>query len=186
MKTGQTVNVSAQENPADSDSHPRPAVASPSLDMKFLHRTAWATVLTIMLVSALAAAYYDATWALRYSLIGFWAIGFFALTALIFKNLLFDGNTARGILFTVLKFASLGLIFVVNFYLWPVTDAEGNSLPGHALALTLGLITPFFVFVLRLMGFLLEAQKSGGKVSLTGMLPAAPVVGAKNSAARMK
>jgi len=154
--------------------------------MRFLRRTAWATVITIMLVSACAAAYYDPFWSLRYALIGFWSIGFFTLTALIFKNLLFDGRAFTGIMLTILKIASLGAIFAINFYLWPVTDESGKSLPGHALALTLGLITPFAVFVLRLMGFLMEFQKGGGKFSLMQMLPPAPATSTKNSAGRIE
>lgn len=157
-----------------------------SLDMRFLRRTAWATVFTVMIAALCASAYYDSFWALRYAVTGLWAIGFFSLTALIFQNLLFDGQAIKGILYTFLKIASLGFIFAVNFYFWPVVDAEGNAIPGHTLALTLGLITPFVVFVLRLFGFLLEVQKNGGSLSLMDMMPKVPAAASKNSAGRIE
>lgn len=154
--------------------------------MRFLKRTAWATVLTVMIVGLCASAYYDSLWALRYSLTGLWAIGFFALTALIFRNLLFQGQPIKGIFYVVLKIVSLAVIFALNFYFWPVVGADGKAIPGHTLALTLGLITPFFVFVLRLFGFLLEVQKNGGTLSIMDVMPKVPATQTKNTAGRME
>gem|GEM_PF-2856190 len=136
-------------SPAQAPSEAPPLAA---FDWTFLKRTARSALVTSLLVGLFSAVYGSFVWAGRYLLFSLWALAFFSLTALILRALALGRPRRRLALLTLLKLASLTLIFAV-MWLWPVSPSETF---GQGIAIVLGTVTPPAVLILRALGRLVD------------------------------
>lgn len=128
----------------------------PALNFAFLKRTAIATLITALLVGLFAAVYYSPAWAGRYLIFALWSLTFFILTAFIFKAMAFSRDRILGFSLILAKLALLVGIFFIMMA-WPIPEGEAHR--PQALAMFLGISTPLFVLVLRVIGFMSELAK---------------------------
>ena len=125
----------------------------PALDFAFLRRTIRATVATTFLVAFASALLYSPPWAARYAIFALWSIGFFSISGLIFKYLLFEKNKLVGFGFIALKLLALAPIFAVAYF-WPIPEGR-----AHVMAMFLGVTTPFIVLLFMVAAFALGARR---------------------------
>jgi hypothetical protein len=138
--------------------NPRPDLA---LDWGFLRRTFLATVITTLIVALFATVYLDPAWGGRYLLFGLWSIAFFSLTGLMFKYLLFSPYRVLGLAFAGLKVALLIFPVLILWKMWPLPRIDGSVDRAQAVAMFVGITTPFVVLLLRVIGFFSQAQRKG-------------------------
>lgn len=133
-----------------------PSSVPPALDFAFLRRTVRATIAASLLIALLSSLLYSPLWGARYVIFALWSIGFFSISGLIFKYMLFDRNKLVGFGFIALKLLALAPIFAVA-YLWPIPEAEGSR--AHVMAMFLGVTTPFVVLLFMVAAFALGARR---------------------------
>lgn len=132
------------------------------LDWGFLRRTALATLVTSFLVALFGALNHSPVWGGRYLVFALWSIAFFACSAMIFKNLLFEKNRVGGMLWIAAKLFCLVALMVIP-QVWPM---DGPEFRAHAFAMFAGVTTPMAVLVLRVLGRLMEARgKNDGNLT---------------------
>jgi hypothetical protein len=115
----------------------------------FIRRTVGATLLTLALVALNVAVYKSPMWAGWYLGAGLWALGFFALTPLIVKTLVFEGRAGAGLGLIALKLAWMGLLLGVC-----VAGGSADAARLQYSALIAGVTTPLAVVTLRALGSL--------------------------------
>lgn len=118
------------------------------LDWGFLVRTARSTAIASVIIALPLSVYGSLALGARYLFFALWALAFFALSALIFRSMMFNRDRLRGLAFIGAKIAVAGLALYV-LVSWPVNIVTERA---HGLALVAGLTTPLAVVVLRVLG----------------------------------
>lgn len=135
------------------------APALPPLDWGFLRRTVVATVVTTLLVGLFSTVYVSPGWGGRYLFFSLWATVFFSLSGLIFRYLLFETRRSLGFMLLGLKLVCLVLLFVIP----PIWPTSGPMFGAQVAAIFMGISTPLFVLVLRVLGSIMEHSRRGGR-----------------------
>ena len=145
------------EIPQQTLPSPRPALPFVALESRFLRRTFWASVVTMVLVALNVAVYINPVWAGWYLVAGAWAMVFFTLTPLILKELLFDRRRGRAIWLVAAKLAWMGLM--VGICMVGSRSEAGGKVFGTALVA--GITTPLGVVLLRTLGAAMSRPAAG-------------------------
>lgn len=130
--------------------------APAALDGAFLKRTVVATLIAALVVALGLAVYHSPQAAGRYLIFAWWSVGFFTLTGLILRQMVIARNRKAALGFIVLKLLSLAAIFGVMIF-WPIGEATRRA---EGLAMFLGIATPFFVLILRVLGRMSHTRTS--------------------------
>lgn len=149
---------SREHAPSALLTRPRPA---PALDWPFLQRTAVSTVVAASLVALGIAVYVSVEVGARYLMFALWALVFFATTGLIFRNLMFNQNRARGLAAVAVKVLALVGIYAA-LWAWPI---QGEQARAHMIAMVAGVTTPLVVLILRVLAWAMDQNRQSKQES---------------------
>jgi len=124
--------------------HTAPTVGWAPECNRFLKQTGAASMAAIFLVSAAGMQFGSARWGFIYMAAGWWSVSFFALTALLLKDLVIERRPGRAMLWLMAK-----IVWIVGFIAAVRFGGSGAFPPPIAWAILAGIGTPLFITVLR-------------------------------------